>query len=505
MAEVTKIKSLPNGFERVLQASEAGNSYAMWKLGTYFSEGRWCEQDFVEALRWYRRSAEAGHDLGRRSAAEMLTQGLGCPSPNTDEAFKYFLQGAKAGDSTCQYFAGRSLLYGIGTDVNIDDATKYLQLAEQNYHKDAEALLAYLNAMGSVPCGSRLEALSRLIEESRLGNSLASYAIGVWWSSGHLGRIDYQKALSAFGCAHERGDANATYRLALFYWRGVGVQQSDAEAFSLLEISASKGHRDGNALMGATYLYGHFGQKMDPKMARRYLEKAVAEDHPQAMCDLASMIQSVCATPENIKQSADLYAKALSLGYTDAEDGLRQMWKEHRDLFPSERVRRWIFDSASCGNTHSMMDLAYEYLYGEVQDETQGLFWLQSAVDDNHIRAQYGLGYELIRLKKKTSDEAISYLKSASSLGCTDSAYYLAEIYYGKGPRQDKAKCAKYLRLSAEGGNVHAQLFLAHLLDHGDGVPQNKEAAGYWRHIAESKEQDEGAIVIPLNREKVDE
>lgn len=68
-----------------------------------------------------------------------------------------------------------------------------------------------------------------------------------------------------------------------------------------------------------------------------------------------------------------------------------------------------------------------------------------------------------------------------------DSCYLLGIMYYkGEGVTADKAEAVKWLRKSAEKGNVRAAYNLGMMYDKGDGVPQNlKEAAVWYRKAAE--------------------
>ena len=49
-----------NAFDCYMMASEQGNTEAQYWLGTYYFQGKGVPQNFVEALRWYRKAAEEG-------------------------------------------------------------------------------------------------------------------------------------------------------------------------------------------------------------------------------------------------------------------------------------------------------------------------------------------------------------------------------------------------------------------------------------------------------------
>jgi TPR repeat protein len=69
------------GTGRILAAAEAGESWAMMEMGVRYSHGRgnlsYCKKDPEEAVRWFRRSMEAGYTLGPLFLADMYRKGEG--------------------------------------------------------------------------------------------------------------------------------------------------------------------------------------------------------------------------------------------------------------------------------------------------------------------------------------------------------------------------------------------------------------------------------------------
>lgn len=84
------------GMRYVSMAAEMGQAEAMYNLGSHREAGEGClPADKAEALKWYRRSADAGYQRAAADAGRMLYFGLGTPRDHAG-ALRYFDQGASA-------------------------------------------------------------------------------------------------------------------------------------------------------------------------------------------------------------------------------------------------------------------------------------------------------------------------------------------------------------------------------------------------------------------------
>lgn len=467
--------------------------YSAWKLGNTFLEGRGCHQNSAQALEQYRRSADLGCALGSRSAGLLLSKGIGA-SPDPADAFKFFAKGAAAGDAECLFQVGYALHFGVGVSPNRQKAMEYFRAAALAGHSEAEAYYFYLNAVETnFPVISKQEVLARLLSEARSGNVAAHLAIGVFWESGFLGFTDYDKALSAYHYAAERGRPIAKFRLARMLFRGQGRQSTNEEIVGLFQSAADAGNAEALCALGSIYAYGNLGVQKDVAASRKYLEQAVSLGDPNAHYELASLLVQNEPTTTNLNRAADLLDRAHRLGCPQARDAWKILWTQFPDQFPknSERVIAWMSESTSRGEGDAMLDFAMLHLYEDNHlDEDLGMFWLACAVDENLTHAHYALGYEL--LKRKKIADGLHFLNVASNQGCTRSAYTLGDFYFSQGKQQNKRLAVKYFRKSAEGGLVDAQRRLSQILFYGDGVRQNEDEAGYWMHLANKQDDKPG-------------
>ncbi len=76
---LTDPKGLRQSFEKTQAKAYLGNLHAQYRLGMKYSMGFGTPQDFVEAVRWFRKAAERGHDFAQLMLAGAYFEGEGVP------------------------------------------------------------------------------------------------------------------------------------------------------------------------------------------------------------------------------------------------------------------------------------------------------------------------------------------------------------------------------------------------------------------------------------------
>jgi len=115
--------------------------------------------------------------------------------------------------------------------------SKHVKFAESEFGYELEALegIELLN-MGS-PRG-----ITKLMELSRLGSSVASFHLGMAYESGYLVNMDIRKARRYYEKSARLGNPDAEFNLAVYHSQGRGGLVPDStRARQLLESAASKG------------------------------------------------------------------------------------------------------------------------------------------------------------------------------------------------------------------------------------------------------------------------
>ena len=119
-------------------------------------------EQWVEAARWFRRSAEQGDPMAQREFALRLYRGQGVPR-DRGRAFQYMLRAARSGDATAQYSVGMMYQLGNGTERDVAKGRHWLQRSADNGNEDARERLKSLLAVstGGSETGKAMRAVKR--------------------------------------------------------------------------------------------------------------------------------------------------------------------------------------------------------------------------------------------------------------------------------------------------------------------------------------------------------
>eukprot|EP00729_Bicosta_minor_P032828 gene32828-biopygen3824 len=169
---------------------------AQYSLGVMYDKGKGVEQDHVEAVKWYRKSAEAGYAMAQLCLANMYENGEGVEQDHV-EAAKWLGTSAVAEFAMAQYSMGGAYLDEKGV--------------KQDYVEAGYAIV-----------------------QCNLGNM---------YDNGEGVEQDHVEAAKWYQKAAEAGHARAQYNLGLKYYNGKGVEQDFAKMLKWLQLAAVQGHK----------------------------------------------------------------------------------------------------------------------------------------------------------------------------------------------------------------------------------------------------------------------
>jgi TPR repeat protein len=84
------------------RAAEQGYAMAQFNLGIMYEFGVGVLQDYAEAVKWYRRAAEQGHAMAQCNLGIMYDSGQGVPQDYA-EAAKWYRRAAEQGHAKAQF------------------------------------------------------------------------------------------------------------------------------------------------------------------------------------------------------------------------------------------------------------------------------------------------------------------------------------------------------------------------------------------------------------------
>lgn len=157
----------------------------------------------------------------------------------------------------------------------------------------------------------------------------------------------------------EQGDAEAHYRLAQAYIRGIGVKKSLRKGLELIQQAADQGHAE--AIGGVGYFHANgFGVKKDLAAAAEWFRKGADKGGAKAQLNYGQALLNGRGVP------------------TDAAEGMK-----------------WIEKALAQGVPHAWFvvgDFYYHGTHGHQQSYTKAREYLQKAADADHASAENMLG-----------------------------------------------------------------------------------------------------------------
>lgn len=125
-----------------------------------------------------------------------------------------------------------------------------------------------------------------------------------------------------------------------------------------------------------------------------------------------------------------------------------------------------VFSSAKKGDVKAQSELASRYLSGSMlpKDDYRAVYWLKLAAEGGDAFAQTNYGIALqngLGGLERDCTEAIEWFLKAAEKGEPVAQYHLGLAYAkGLGVKRDLREMERWIKLSADGGNIMAQLIL---------------------------------------------
>ena len=100
------------------------------ELGGAYWTGTYVEQDYVEAVRWWRLAAEQGDDVAQANLGSVYSDGIGVPQGHV-ESMRWYRRAAEQGHIRAQAVLGFSYWIGLGVEQDIVKGTRWIRLAAE--------------------------------------------------------------------------------------------------------------------------------------------------------------------------------------------------------------------------------------------------------------------------------------------------------------------------------------------------------------------------------------
>ena len=209
---------------------------------------------------------------------------------------------AEQGDADAQYNLGYRYVTGIGVPQDRAEAVRWLRLAADQGHTQAEDFLGRMPPMGS-------QRATDNVAETELPATLPP-ATGQSPRSGNPFRVPSLRTDA------EQGDADAQFSLGVRYDIGLGVPQDDAEAVRWYRLAADQGNATAQNNLGLMYANGE-GVLKDSVLAHMWFNIAGANGNEAARKRRDNLERDM--TRDEITRATELARACMASDYQDCE------------------------------------------------------------------------------------------------------------------------------------------------------------------------------------------
>ena len=238
--------------ELVEQQSKNGNPLAQSTLGFIYLFGAGVNQDYFEAVKWFKKAAEQGDVLAQLNLGNCYKFGHGV---NQDyfEAVKWYKKAADQGNPNAQLILGNCYQSGHGVKQNYFEAFKWFEKSAERGNALAQLSLFYCYQKGRGVKKDFAEAVKWAEKAAVQGEEKAQMILGEIYRDGRGVNQDFFESAKWFKKAAEQGNSDAQTYLGGFYIYGLGVNQDYTEAIKWLKKAAKQGNKE--ALYGLETLH----------------------------------------------------------------------------------------------------------------------------------------------------------------------------------------------------------------------------------------------------------
>ena len=185
----------------------------------------------------------------------------------------------------------------------------------------------------------------------------------------------YRDALTLFNtvdAAAKRAEENRKREAAIAAKQAEYARNAAAEAEQRAKATRQKiaeaeaGNADAQETVGVWYMYGRNGVKRDYAEARKWLERAAAQEHGSALSGLAFLYVNGWGVDRDFVKARDYYLRAARKNNVDAFHGLGIMYQDGHGVKKDVAIAaQWYQKGADAGSHASQNNLANLYMKGE--------------------------------------------------------------------------------------------------------------------------------------------
>ena len=257
-----------------------GYGYAAYRLAQLYSAGKGVPYDLKQANHWYQVAMDQKILPAKVELAQAALLGTGMPR-DLQKAYTLFKEAADKDDPFAQYVLSEFYREGIFVSVSLDQSVYWYYRADNlSGNAKAKYQIGQLLLRGQGFAKDMKKAFQWTLQSAESDYLAAQVALGDWYLDGHMmvGK-DYEQARRWYSRAAQQGSALAQYNLGQLYYNGFGVPQDYHKAAEYLMEAAKQGAPHAQYRLADMYFNG-LGVKQSNIQAYAWWSLA-ATDHDE--------------------------------------------------------------------------------------------------------------------------------------------------------------------------------------------------------------------------------
>lgn len=349
----------------IRQHASHGIADAQSQLAHLYSRGISTDQDYNEAFKWGKRSAEQGNARGLAQVGIAYEYGRGVQE-DPMLAMKHYRLAAAKGNGLAKVRIGQSYISGNGVKKNSRLGKQWLMDAfdtpPTNPSDESQLYAAFYLGIFyrfDVNADKDLDKAVKWFEEAAKGGfALAQIHLGEMYRDGIGVNKDSAKALKWFKKAAKQDSAVAMAQIGYLYDKGIGIQKDAKEAAKWYREAAKRGDKNGQFALGFFYRDGN-GVKKDGTEALKWFKKAAQKNMGSAMSNIGLIYEKgTGGVPIDYEKAVMWYRKATDQGDAFGQNNLGYMYLKGKGLPKDlEKAKFWFKKAAEQGNQLAKQNL----------------------------------------------------------------------------------------------------------------------------------------------------
>ena len=495
-----------------LAKAKAGDGLAQHEVSQLLEWGQGVPVDLPAAFQWAKKSAEAGHSLGRFRLGLMYRFGTGV-DPDEAKSNDFLKRAAtglpalvKAGNATAS--RALALLHYRGWGALEMDKAAALKIFEQaakagDPFSISESADQYWDGLGARRDRDRArklyrEVLPKLMTLGEDGSVSAMFLAGNIWASQRHGRRDYAEALRWHRPIAEQGFAKAQFMLGARYSKGHGVGLNDAVAMEWYRKAAAQGDSGAINNIGWMLGYGRGGEgQPNQEKAIEYYRRAAERGNSVSQNNVGLRLKNDGDTEEEkaaiLKERFQWHRRAAENDNARGQFELAGMYDAGEGIESNLALAvKWYKRAAENDNSGAQLELSKIYNEGRgvPHDNRVSLQWLARLTEFNRDEdnQSFANDHQAAKEALERHSTIAGFLDEGwpARLGKSEGVktppedappatlfQYAANLTFGFGIEQNQNEALRWVQLAADRGLAAAQYVLAIRHEQGRGIALN--------------------------------